>query len=103
MKPLTVFIGCFLIVISFHMQFGSAAPTPMEDEESLDEEESTYHNISTRNTDIAQQGRDYQFFLYRCRLRNIVLRSAELRFSMGVSLSSLGNTDSFIVSIFCLL
>jgi len=82
------------------MQFGSAAPKAMKDEELLDEEESTYHNISTRNTDFAQQGRDHQFFLYRCRLRSIVLRAAELRFSMGVSLSSLCNTQ---VSTFCLL
>jgi len=92
MKLLTLFIGCFLIVISFQMRLGGAAPTDLE---SL--EESAYLNISKRQStaDLAQIQRDLQFHSYTCRLRSIALRAAELRYSMPVSLFIVYTIQSF--------
>ncbi|XP_065902933.1 uncharacterized protein [Dysidea avara] len=98
MKLLTVLIGCFLIVISCQMRFGNAAPTDVEDEDPVDNEESVkdeepFHEISKRSTSSAvteyieamQGARNYHFTHYRCRLRSIFLRAQEKVHMMPVT------------------
>ena len=110
MKLLPVLIGYFLIVISCQMQFGSAAPNDVEDEDPVEDEESVkdeepFHEISKGSTSSAvteyieamQGARNYHFTHYRCRLRSIFLRAQEKVHMMPVSSStiqSLGNRCS---------
>ena len=100
MKLLTVLIGCFLIVLSYQMQFGSTAPTDVEDEDPVKDEESVkeeepFHEISKQSSSSAvteyieamQGARNYHFTHYRCRLRSIFLRAQEKVHMMAVSSS----------------